>query len=180
MLFRSPDDEARIKFLIDHANWTRTHGFLTEPTSHSLTEPEKRPRKGKVIGEAPLRVCPQCESVHPLGTTTCIECGYEWPKKEIEFTAENLVQLDAQMVKRAQVVPQSERQETFDKLATTCVEKNYKPNWARVRYQSIYGEWPCKQNGILSPRFFKTYESLAHKKHRAQMVAQTAADAARG
>jgi len=173
-----PDDSSRIKFLLDHANWTRMHGFVTEPTAHSLTEPEKRPRKKKGDNSAPLKECPQCESVHPIGSTLCMECGYEWPKKEYEFTDETLVQLDAKMVGRAEAVPQNERQDTFNKLASACVEKGYKPNWARVRYQNIYGEWPCKQTGIGSPGFFRQYEKNLNKKLNSQMIAQAAADAA--
>lgn len=172
-----PDDDARIKFLLDHANWTRMHGFLTEPSTHSLTKPEKRSRKNKKKGERPLKSCPQCETVHALGAQVCIECGYDWPKKEYEFTDENLVELDAKMVGRADIVPQDERQETFEKLASACVEKGYKPNWARVRYQSVYGEWPCKKTGIKTPAFFGQYERNLNRKLKAQMVAQAAADA---
>lgn len=175
-----PDDNSRIKFLLDHANWTRMHGFLSEPTAHSLTEPEKRPRKKKSDSTRPLKECPQCKSVHPLGTSTCLECGYEWPKKEYQFTDENLVQLDAKMVSRADSVPQNERQETFNRLASACVEKGHKPNWARVRYNSIYGEWPCKQSGITMPSFFSLYEKNINKKLNSQMIAQAAADAING
>ena len=175
-----PDDDARIKFLLDHANWTRMHGFLAEPSVHSLTKPERRPRKKKGDAGRPLKECPQCQSISPLGTTLCIECGYEWPKREYEFTDENLVQLDGEMVARAEVVPQDERQEAFEKLASACIEKGYKPNWARVRYQTIYGEWPCKQTGILMPRFFQKYERDLNKKRKSQMVAQAAADAVAG
>ncbi len=175
-----PDDDARIKFLLDHANWTRMHGFLSEPTTHSLTKAEKRPRKNKVTFEAPLKTCPQCKSVQAIGVAECIECGYDWPKREIEFTDENLVQLDGKMIKRAELVPRDERQETFDKLAVQCVDKEYKPNWARVRYQSIYGEWPCKDTGIVMPGFLLQYERKLNRQHKSQMVAQAAADAATG
>lgn len=175
-----PDDDARIKFLLDHANWTRMHGFLAEPSVHSLTKPERRPRKKKGDAGRPYKECPQCQTVHPLGTTTCIECGYEWPKREYEFTDENLVKLDGEMVARAETVPQDERQEAFEKLASACVEKGYKPNWARVRYQSIYGEWPNRQSGILMPRFFQKYERDLNKRRESQMIAQAAADAATG
>ena len=175
-----PDDDCRIKFLLDHANWTRMHGFLTEPTKHSLTKPERRPRKKKGFFGRPLKECPQCKSIHATGVMECIECGYQWPKKGYEFTDEELVQLDSEMVKRAEVVPQDERQETFEKLASACIEKGYKPNWARVRYQSIYGEWPCQQTGILMPTFFRQYERNLNKQRKSQMVAQAAADAATG
>lgn len=174
-----PDDDARIKFLIDHCNWTRMHGFLKEPSVHSLTEREDRPRKNKAGSERLFKKCPQCTSVHPLGTQECAECGYEWPKKEYEFTDEDLVPLDASMIKRSETVPVDEMQSAFDRLAAACVEKGHKPNWARVRFQSIYGSWPSKASGIKMPLFFRQYEKKLNRKYEAQIVAQAAADAAR-
>jgi len=171
-----PDDDKRFAYLLDHANWTRTHGFLTEPTQHSLTVPEKRPRKNAKNGERPLKECPKCHSVHPLGTTECYECGYEWPKKELRFTDEDLVRLDSRIVHRAEQVPQSERQEAFNCLAARCKENGYKPNWARVQYQNIYGEWPCKETGISMPRFFWQYERDLNRKLRSQEAAQVELD----
>jgi len=171
-----PSDDKRFAFLLDHANWTRTHGFLHEPSKHSLTAPEKRPRKNGG-GEKPLKKCPQCDSVHFIGAKFCPECGYVWPKKGIEHTDEHLTELDGKMVKRAHSVPQDERQEAFDRLATQCIDRGYKPNWARVRYQSFYGEWPSKKSGILMPRFFQKYERDFNARLNKQMIAQAAAKA---
>lgn len=168
------DDEKRIAFILDHANWTRTHGFLYEPTNHSLNKKEKRKRKGS--GDVPLKECPQCDEVHPIGAAQCLGCGYEWPKRGIEITDEELVELDGKAVNRAHVVPQDERQEAFSRLATQCVEKGYKPNWARVRYQNAYGEWPCKKAGISMPVFFMQYERDFQKRLEQQMIAQAAAE----
>jgi len=170
-----PDDEKRIAFLLDHANWTRTHGFLFEPTDHSLTKAEKRPRKG--AGIAPLKECPQCNSVHFIGATLCPECGYEWPKKSIEITDEELVELDGQMVNRAEVVPRSDRQKAYDKLCTQCVDRGHKPKWAGVRYRQAYGSWPTHTDGIYKPRFFKKYERDLNARLKQQALAQAAADA---
>ena len=172
-----PDDDCRIKILLDHANWTRTHGFLLEPTEHSLKKKEKRPRKKKGPSAVPFKECPQCGAVHPLGARVCNECEYIWPKKEIEFTDENLVELDGKNVQRAQVVELEERQAAFDALATQCVESGHKPNWARVRYSKIYGEWPSFKTGIIMPRFFQQYERDLNKKYKQQLTAQAAADA---
>ena len=172
-----PDDDARFKFLLDHAGWTRTHGFLSEPTEHSLTKSEKRPRKNGAANDAPMKECPHCEGVCPISTTTCEECGYDWPKREVEYTNEDLVELDGKMVNRPDAVPQSEKQESFDKFAAQCVSLGRKPNYARVRYQSVYGEWPCKKVGILMPRFFLNYEREVAKRLKSQMIAQAVADA---
>lgn len=168
------DDDKRFAFLLDHANWTRTHGFLYEPSVHSLDVPEKRPRKGE--GMMPLKECPQCKTVHPISSTVCDECGYEWPRYEIEHTNESLVELNSKDVKRADAVPVSERQEAFDKLATICSEKGYKPNWARVRYQSAYGEWPAYNTGIKIPNFFRLYEKEFKNKLKKQALAHAASE----
>ncbi len=170
-----PDDEKRIAFLLDHANWTRTHGFLYEPTNHSLNKPEKRPRRGS--DGAPLKECPQCETVSFIGATKCHECGYIWPKGSIETTDDELVELDSQMVNRDEVVPRDERQSAFEKLATKCVAMERKPNWARVMYKNAYGKWPGPGCGISTPYFFKKYERDFKKKLEQQMLAQAAADA---
>jgi len=174
-----PDDDARIKYLLDHCNWTRMHGFLKEPTVHSLSENERRPRKNSKGGGCMFKKCPQCESVHPLGTQECSECGYEWQRKEYEFTDEDLVQLDAAMIKRAESVPIEERQNTFNRLCAKCVEKGHKPNSARVKFNTIYGEWPSKASGISTPIFFRRYEKEVNKKYESQALAQAAANAAR-
>jgi len=173
-----PDDDCRVKILLDHANWTRTHGFLLEPTDHSLTRRERRPRKKKGPAAIPFKECPKCGAVHPLGAKVCKECEYEWPKKDITFTDEDLVELNGTNVQRAEVVALEERQAAFEALATQCVERGFKPNWARVRYSNIYGEWPSMKTGILMPRFFQKYERELNKKYEQQLVAQAAADAA--
>lgn len=173
-----PDDDCRIKVLLDHANWTRTHGFLIEPTDHSLTKAEKRLRKNKISEkDVPFKECPECMAILPLSVRECTECGYIWPKKEIIFSDENLVELNGKNVQRAEVVPLDERQATFEKLATQCVERQRKPNWARVMYSNIYGEWPTMKTGILMPRFFLSYEKELNKKHKKQLVAQAASEA---
>ena len=170
-----PDDDKRFAYLLDHANWTRNHGFLTDPTNYSLTKAEKRPRKNS-HREAPLKECPKCDSIHPLGTTVCIECGYEWPTRELQFTDENLVHLEPthSSTLPAHHVPIEERQTAFDDLATQCQERGHKPNWARVRYMHLYGEWPCQQNGIAVPRFFWQYQRRYNNKLKQQDAERTA------
>jgi len=173
-----PDDDCRIKVLLDHANWTRTHGFLIEPTDHSLTKAEKRPRKNSMREkDVPFKECPECMAILPIGVRECSECGYIWPEKEIVFSDENLVELNGRNVKRADVVPLDERQATFERLATQCVQRNHKPNWARVMYSRIYGDWPSKATGILMPRFFLQYEKELNRKNKKQLIAQAASEA---
>lgn len=158
-------EEKRFAYLIDHANCVRSHGFATDPREHSLSQSEARPRKNSA--EKPLKQCPRCEAVVSLGAIQCNECGYEWPQRTIDYTEEKLVELNSRNIEngkpRAHVVPQQERQDTFDKLCLKCKEKNYKPNWARMQYSNIYGEWPSKKTGISMPKFFWIYENSYQK-----------------
>lgn len=172
-----PDDDKRFGYILDHANWTRTHGFLCDPSEHSLDGREKRKRKGS--GDAPVKDCPRCASLHPIMTKVCEECGYEWPVKDITFTNEDLVELDPSTMKPkgSSLIEQSVRQAAFDKLALRCMESGYEANWARMQYQTKFKEWPCRDTGIEIPRFFWQYEKRIEKRKNQQLEAQQAAAA---
>ncbi len=164
-----PDDDKRFAFLFDHADWTRTHGFVNEPETFSLMGREKRPRKGDA--GAPVRECPDCEALCHISTPVCSECGYEFPKRELQYTDEDFVELNAGNINNgrphAHSIPVKERQDNFNRWCLRCEEEGYKPNWARMQYQRVYGEWPSRQTGIASPKFFwkyqKRYEAEAKK-----------------
>lgn len=170
-----PDDDKRFGYIIDHANWTRTHGFLCDPCEHTLDGREKRPRKGG--GEKPSKECPKCGSLHPIMTKLCEECGYEWPDREIEFTNEDLVELDPSTMKpKAHPIDISIRQLAFEKFALRCMEGGYMPNWARVQYSNKFSEWPSFETGIKIPSFFFKYEQRIAKRQARQRDVQQAAN----
>jgi len=171
-----PDDNKRFAFLFDHADWTRTHGFVNEPETYTLTGRESRPRKGDA--GAPVRECPECEALCHISTPVCGDCGYEFPKRGIEYTDEEFVELTAGNINngrpRAHAVPVKERQENFNRWCLRCSEEGYKPNWAKMQYQRVYGEWPSRQTGIVTPKFFwgylKKYEATAKRQQEEARV----------
>ena len=173
-----PDDDKRFAFLFDHADWTRTHGFVNEPEKYTLESREKRPRKGDA--KAPVRECPGCTALVHISTPVCNECGYEFPKRELQYTDEEFVELNSANINsgrpRAHAVPVEERQENFDRWCLRCEEEGYKPNWARMQYQRVYGEWPSRQTGIATPKFFwqyqKRYEKAMAKKQQEEAAAK--------
>lgn len=164
-----PDDDKRFAFLFDHADWTRNHGFVNEPEAFSLTGRENRPRKGSA--GAPVRECPDCMALCHISTPVCDECGFEFPKRELQYTDEEFIELTAGNINNgrpsAHSIPVKERQDNFNRWCLRCEEEGYKPNWARMRYQQVYGEWPSRQTGIATPKFFwkymKRYEASAKK-----------------
>jgi superfamily II DNA or RNA helicase len=164
-----PDAQKRFAIVLDHANCTKMHGFVNEPEDYTLDGREKRKRKGE--SNAPHKTCRKCEALLPLQTKVCPSCGSVQFIVDIKFTDEELVRLDPSKFKKAEQVPQSERQKSFEELCKQCVAREFKPNWARVRYQKIYGEWPAWKSGIRTPRFFRTYEQEFHRTNILDQVA---------
>jgi len=170
------DDDKRFAYLLDHANWTRTHGFVTDPIEHSLDGREKRPRKGDK--ESPTKECPKCGSLHPLMTRVCEECGYEFPARETVFTDEDLVELNGQKIKSASDVPLEIRQQAFNRYAARCADEKRNPKQAEYLYFKEFGEWPTKETGIVIPKFFWQHKRSFQKRKAQQAAAQRAANQA--
>jgi len=158
-----PCEEARMKIIIDHGNCTFMHGRLTDLEVFSLEKSEARAKKSGTTKK--VRECHQCNAILDDGVQACQECGAEVPSKEVEHTSEILRELkDGEKIGPAgEDVDVVVRQQTFNKIAAKCVEYGYKPAWARVRYELMYGHWPSGKFGIRIPKFFFEYEAQAEK-----------------
>ena len=152
-----PDEGKRFAFVLDHANCTQTHGFVNESEAFSLKGREKRARKG--ASQAPHKLCKHCRAMLAMSVRACTACGAVQFTVDVRFTNEKLVELRPGEFKRVQPKPIAERQEAFDELCKQCVSREFKPNWARVRYQKLYSDWPSWNSGIRVPKFFRDYES---------------------
>lgn len=151
-----PDAGKRFAFVLDHANCTQTHGFVNEPEEYSLEGREKRPRKG--AGLKPHKICKKCNAMLGMRVRACPMCGAVQFKVDVRFTNEKLVELKPGEVQRIERRPVEERQQAFNEWCVQCMSREYKPNWARMRYQAKYGEWPGWNTGIRVPRSFREYE----------------------
>lgn len=169
-----PHEEKRFAYLLDHAEWTANHGFVNEPQVYSLEGREKRLRKGGE-SQAPVKQCPECLALLPIGDKVCNACYYEFPERTLEQTDEDLVELTPKNKPIIRRAPQPERQGNFDRWCQKCKEGNYKPKWARMQYQRVYGEWPSKACGITTPRFFWDYEKEYERRLRKRAKAEAAA-----
>lgn len=65
--------------VLDFAGNVRRHGPI------DLVRP-KRPGDGGG-GEAPTKVCPECDSIIALSATECPDCGYVFPAREVKIAA---------------------------------------------------------------------------------------------
>ena len=63
--------------VLDFAGNVRRHGPI------DLVRP-KRPGEGGG-GEAPIKVCPECDSIIALSATECPDCGYVFPAREVKI-----------------------------------------------------------------------------------------------
>lgn len=171
-----PDDDKRFAYLLDHANWTRMHGFLSDPTDHSLEGREKRTRKGD--SESPTKECPKCGSLYPLMTRVCEECGYEFPARETIFTDEDLVELNGKRISSGSEVALEIRQKAFNLLAKRCVEEKRNPKQAEYLFFKEFGEWPTRETGIVMPKFFWQHKKKFQDRKSQQATAQKAANQA--
>lgn len=172
-----PDDDKRFAYLLDHANWTRMHGFLAEPTEHSLDGREKRRRKD-AANDAPTKDCPQCGSLNALMTRICEECGYEFPARETVFTDEDLVELNGKKLSSTSPIPLETRQKAFNLYAARCVEEKRNPKQAEYLYFKEFGEWPTSETGIKMPKFFWQHKKKFQERKAQQAAAQKAANQA--
>lgn len=62
--------------ILDFSGNIERHGPIT-----NIRPPKK---KGGKRGEAPIKVCPDCQEVVHLSVMTCPECGYEWPVRDVK------------------------------------------------------------------------------------------------
>lgn len=73
----APDKENCL--VLDFAGNVRRHGPI------DLVRP-KRPGDGGG-GEAPTKVCPECDSIMALSATECPDCGYVFPAREVKIAS---------------------------------------------------------------------------------------------
>lgn len=106
----------------------------------------KEPGEGG--GDAPYRICPQCETILHAAAQTCTNCGHVFPKPELKIAARSstdpLLSID---VKDAEWVP-------IHSISYMRHEKNDKPVSLRVGYyeedalEAAYSEWVCFEHPV--------------------------------
>lgn len=115
--------------ILDHGGCVLRHGLPQDERELSL-EGARRSEPG----EAPVRVCPECHAVVPLGSRTCRECGAVLiPERDVPREKEGtLVEVESDDVKRRELA-------RLQAIAEIC---GYKPGWVYHRYRERFGEAP--------------------------------------
>lgn len=121
--------------ILDFANLIAKHGPVDDPT---IKEP------GKGDGDAPVKVCPECDAYVPISVMTCPDCGFEFPPPPPE----------AKLTKQAAMLPilSSPKPEWLPVSRVTYyrhVKDMDKPPTLRVEYHcgiTVYREWVCLEH----------------------------------
>ena len=116
--------------VLDFAGNVSRHGPI------DLVEPRKPGGGGG--GEAPTKVCPECESILPIAASECPDCGYEFPAPEVKIapTASTLAIL-------------SGKRDRWVEVSSVTYRKHVKegsPPSLRAEYHCgfvIHKEWVC-------------------------------------
>lgn len=65
--------------VLDFAGNTARHGPIDRADGH-------RAEKGEEVGEAPVKTCPECQTINHASVRICIGCGHEFPPPEPKIT----------------------------------------------------------------------------------------------
>jgi DNA repair protein RadD len=117
--------------VLDFAGNTARHGPL------DMVDGRKDPKEGE--GDAPIKVCPECQTINHAAVRCCAACGHEFPPPEVKITA----RAASNALLSTQLLP-----EWCDvtNVTFTAHEKPGKPASLRVTYEcglARHSEWVC-------------------------------------
>lgn len=118
--------------VLDFAGNTARHGPID-------TVDGRRKQKGEEPGEAPIKVCPECQAINHASVRFCTACGHEFPPPEIKVASK--AASDALLSIQQQSAWCEVSGITYDRH-----EKPGKPPSLRVTYRcglASHSEWVC-------------------------------------
>ena len=123
--------EGQRAIILDHGGCVLEHGLPQDDREFSLEGARKK--RGKPA-PAPVRPCPKCFAVLPLGTRLCPYCSQvlSVPVEVPAVREGTLVEVGTEDVK----------QRELRRLRTIADERGYKPGWVYYRYRERFGEAP--------------------------------------
>ena len=117
--------------ILDFAGNTARHGPIDTVDGH------KDPSEGE--GEAPTKVCPECQTINHASVRRCFSCGYEFPPPEIKVDKRAATNALLSTQQQAEWCP-------VNGVSYRAHAKPEKPTSLRVSYQcglTTHNEWVC-------------------------------------
>jgi DNA repair protein RadD len=153
--------------ILDYGQNVERHGFID-----AVRPPANR--KG-AAGEnsAPVRKCPQCQTMNRAAARVCVECGFEFPLPE--FNHSTIAYSGAMMSSDAQA-----QWADVDRVEYKLWKKQGKPDSIRITYYCgmlAINEWLCPDHGgfatekylmrraALGARAINTFEAIKECHH---------------
>ncbi|MCA3380182.1 MAG: DEAD/DEAH box helicase family protein [Roseomonas sp.] len=118
--------------VLDFAGNTARHGPID-------TVDGRKKEKGEEPGEAPIKTCPECQTINHASVRTCISCGFEFPPPAVKVEARASSNAILSTQQQAEWV-------NVDAVLYRRHEKPGKPASMRVIYDVgflTYSEWVC-------------------------------------
>lgn len=100
----------------------------------------KKPGKGE--GEAPIRICPECDCINHASVRKCVDCGHEFPEPEVKVHA---VAADVPILSKGEATWRTITNRTF----RYHEGKNGKPPSVKCTYRqglTQFNEWLCPEH----------------------------------
>lgn len=120
--------------ILDHAGCALEHGLPQADRDFSL---EGDKGKGGRKGDAPVRVCPECDAVVHLSASVCPECG--------EILRSDDAEKEIPTEQDGTLVEISDKRIELERLYRVAEQRGYKPGWVYYRYKDRFGEAPPKR-----------------------------------
>jgi superfamily II DNA or RNA helicase len=120
----------------DHSGSIAMHGFWDDHRDYSLTL-TKEPNPN---AEAPVRICPACRRACPGGTLICPDCGYVWPRVNLETQDDSHKELTLEEM-RALAKAKPDRDQLLLRLTPIAKRLGHKPGWVLHQIAEQLGEF---------------------------------------
>ena len=135
--------EGKTAIIIDHVNNCILHGFPDTEREWLLDGHPKG--KGKIKGEAPVKVCKRCYCTVAMNTRFCPVCGYEFEHREssIQKVDVELRRLDrserekVEMQNKVRNMLTYKECQTYNELLEFAKQHNYKKGWAFYKAKEL-------------------------------------------
>jgi DNA repair protein RadD len=120
--------------LLDYGANVERHGLLDQVNPKAKSTGE---------GEAPVKKCPECETHNPISALLCIQCGYQFPPRELNHgTNAYKGAVTSNQIESVWV--------NVEDVVYSRWKKEGKPDSIRVQYMCgmfVVSEWLCPDHG---------------------------------
>lgn len=125
--------------VIDLVGMVHRHGLPDDDREWSLSG---KPIK-LVESMSPIKQCPTCGAVWRLNKLRmCPRCQWLVPEPPAP-TVEERELVNLRNLPRRPLATAEQKAEALARLRAEAAEKNYKPGWVGMRFQSQFGHWPA-------------------------------------